>query len=596
MAQGDTMPEENEVTTTTRICPICGDPFEEADGFEVVDAGERKLICPDCHDNREECSDCGAVHYDGEMTALEDGDLICNECQTDHYFECADCERITHRDYCNTVGDRTICDSCIDNYSRCADCEDRVRDSDTREVWRDGDRQYVCESCYDDQYVEVAGENLSHHIDNVTCVRHSDGGDTYYTIGESWECEDCHDMIDGDECPPPEDDDGDPIYLCNLCANGGRQVSSSSSTSSVPVCRGMRTDINWSHSSFDGMMTQEAVGSPWSDRLVSFEIETGSTGDSEDFANLYERLTNSTYARHYEQKGDGSLESVDGIQGREYLISRVCGDTIGEAVATFYEAAKRAKVPIENHLAGMHTHVDARDIYKYIWDNRESWVRNWTYFKDHLTIWQSMAAFLVSEWRFKYFYCRGGISYRGDEIPFTGVQPGIMSGSSYPRIAIRRNTVEFRLWPSTSSIVNALARAHFHQVCMDKLRHNLTLTDEERAAYISRIQNAIPHLGVVFARPDEDTVFNMFFMAGINSSYIGPMVRIYKRYNPVNGAFTLAPEKRMALRLKYWNGGDIFERSNPISMDENTIIPLANGRALEVKPDGSTRMAAGFRC
>lgn len=99
------------------------------------------------------CYDCGCViEEDENYYELEDGDIICEDCRYDNYFECPDCHTLTHNDDGRYVRDLDgdVCVNCIDGYNYCPSCGEYY--SDEVEFHENYHGEWVCESCYEEEY------------------------------------------------------------------------------------------------------------------------------------------------------------------------------------------------------------------------------------------------------------------------------------------------------------------------------------------------------------------------------------------------------------------------------------------------------------
>lgn len=88
---------------------------------------------PDGADALEWCTDCENPIDEADAVTIHDGDLICQTCRDENYFQCEDCDEIYHHDnecYMESL-ERRVCDNgCSDYYSFCDECEGYYRTSD----------------------------------------------------------------------------------------------------------------------------------------------------------------------------------------------------------------------------------------------------------------------------------------------------------------------------------------------------------------------------------------------------------------------------------------------------------------------------------
>lgn len=105
------------------ICYDCGE-FTPENNITVVynHCGEEHFICENCICDSSKyfyCNDCEAW-YDETICSYttEDGQIICEGCRYENYFECSSCGEIVFNDsghYCEEC-DECYCDSCWDNH------------------------------------------------------------------------------------------------------------------------------------------------------------------------------------------------------------------------------------------------------------------------------------------------------------------------------------------------------------------------------------------------------------------------------------------------------------------------------------------------
>lgn len=146
--------EENEIIETA-MCTICG---EEHPITEMTEVEDGVYICNECGaDNYVKCDDCGDwVNIDDTYTTYN-GDKICEICHDNYYFTCDCCGEIFHEDYMRSdPWDNPICEDCYnDRYIECEHCNCAISVDDAYEH----NGYYYCEECYDELFDE-GGELL----------------------------------------------------------------------------------------------------------------------------------------------------------------------------------------------------------------------------------------------------------------------------------------------------------------------------------------------------------------------------------------------------------------------------------------------------
>lgn len=150
-------------------CEYCGRDFPDEELTEVQNGD---LVCDDClREHFVECDDCGAYVPEDEASRTEDGDLVCQDCVDNHYVVCDHCGDLVRDDRAVDVddGELLVCGYCADRYYyRCDDCgryvsSDHVHSDGSRDICDDCmDNWIVCADCGDlvpcEDSVEVNGE------------------------------------------------------------------------------------------------------------------------------------------------------------------------------------------------------------------------------------------------------------------------------------------------------------------------------------------------------------------------------------------------------------------------------------------------------
>lgn len=107
------------------------------------------------------CTRCGDLLPSYKATTNMEGDIYCQHCYSEKYFNCGDCNKETERDTSYHVGGRfDVCADCFGNYSDCANCGRLSNDLD------------------DDNNCENCDENTG-----------SDGGERKYDKGDTYSME-----------------------------------------------------------------------------------------------------------------------------------------------------------------------------------------------------------------------------------------------------------------------------------------------------------------------------------------------------------------------------------------------------------------------
>ena len=93
----------------------------------------------------EKCEECSTFDYSGDLNDIGNR-KVCDSCLENNYTDCEDCGSIVHNDSTYGFNDRYVCEACFEeNYTTCGNCgEDCHRDE-----MRTLGRRWMCECCYD---------------------------------------------------------------------------------------------------------------------------------------------------------------------------------------------------------------------------------------------------------------------------------------------------------------------------------------------------------------------------------------------------------------------------------------------------------------
>jgi len=250
-------------------------------------------------------------------------------------------------------------------------------------------------------------------------------------------------------------------------------------------CCGDRMHYEYRDPKFDIQMGTDF--SRFSKRPVGLEIETGQNGRKTRVLRYLNRNLPT-----WGMMSDGSL--CEG--GYEYVSSPMTGNLIEDSYKGFIKAMEEADVTVEHPRAGYHVHVNAKDIYGFIENLRsESKTAQADTCEDIMQRWGKvmigLSQSIVAPWRRNSNFCQGNFGYRSSK----GQHPSCLrkaSGSSYPPVAIRQHTLEFRIFPSTANVEWHLARIEFAQKSVDLLWE--AMQDTAAAEKLTRMFRAMEGL------------------------------------------------------------------------------------------------------
>jgi hypothetical protein len=246
---------------------------------------------------------------------------------------------------------------------------------------------------------------------------------------------------------------------CHRCEGCGNYFEDETQADS---CCGDRSHGEYRETS---LVVQEGTDfSRFSKRPVGLEIETGAGGNKVRVLRWLK-----AHQPKWGSTSDGSLCSG----GWEYITSPMSGDAISSYYKEFASAMVEREVAVEHQKAGYHVHVNAKDIYAYIEKlQRQGETAKANTCEDMLNAWGrsivNLSKTLVAPWRRDAYFCSGNFGYRSSKGDYPRHLNKI-TGSSYPTIAIRKPTLEFRVFPSTANIDWHLGRIEFAQKSVDLL-------------------------------------------------------------------------------------------------------------------------------
>ena len=196
------------------------------------------------------CDNCGESC---ENATRINGSYYCDSCRNDIFSCCDDCGEWVDNDNCHGVGDRNVCDSCIDNYSSCSDCGEYFENDEMTKL-DDGD--YVCDYCLKRHYTKCddcgnyfkyedctevrSGDKICENcLENYSCcevcgdydksedmTETVDGAACEDCIDQYSECADCHEFHKMENCVVVENRTiCDTCHKTNVCPICGEYVN-----------------------------------------------------------------------------------------------------------------------------------------------------------------------------------------------------------------------------------------------------------------------------------------------------------------------------------------------------------------------------------
>jgi hypothetical protein len=115
-------------------CDNCGETIYQDDSV-ILD----EVFCEDCAEQYK-CHGCGDYTKDGDIIGC---DYYCDECRDDLFTTCDDCWELVDRDEITIVGNRCVCNDCMDDYFCCENCCEYYHMDDYG-------GEYLCNDCYNE--------------------------------------------------------------------------------------------------------------------------------------------------------------------------------------------------------------------------------------------------------------------------------------------------------------------------------------------------------------------------------------------------------------------------------------------------------------
>jgi len=220
-------------------------------------------------------------------------------------------------------------------------------------------------------------------------------------------------------------------------------------------------------------------------------------------------------------------DSIPG-EGVEAVTPPIHGDAIREQINRFYSICKRAGVSTEHYTCGTHVHINAVDIYSFVGqspkkEELENRVHEWG------MVVAGLSRLFVGPRRNGTRFASGGFAIRGNHSDPPALKK--LRRINYPTLAIRDNTFEFRIFPSTAEVRFTLARIAFCQAAGDWIYKHLKLsvtTFQRRLAVISA------PLDSPEAFMNAEIVRTSLTELGVDTNAIEILMGIYAKFLPGN--------------------------------------------------------------
>jgi hypothetical protein len=163
-------------------CVNCGGVFDSNINITFIEI-DGEQFCDECVSK---CLECGEYHLTDDMTYVDNGGYVCDNCLNKHYTQCFHCDEWVQTDctyYIDSEDDR-VCEDCYcDSYGSCEDCGWTTHIDNL--CYSERDDCTYCEDCYNEH--DKSNNTFSYHSgkgrDNLT-------GGYRYAVGVELERED----------------------------------------------------------------------------------------------------------------------------------------------------------------------------------------------------------------------------------------------------------------------------------------------------------------------------------------------------------------------------------------------------------------------
>lgn len=382
--------------------------------------------------------------------------------------------------------------------AQCFFCQGELEEFTTYADPFDANRKaHVCNSCHvPSNMVIYTGEHTSPsyprgflseiHAFDAEDSRHCVGVMVFYSDEDTQYCGRCDESFYGSMTFITDDD----AYWCTSCADNHAhwcEVDEEyySDADNMPSNdddeggrRSSRQNVETDNAIngfavFRGNPTPRFMAAP----LVGIEFEhapvrAGSRDSNNDALFLSVVNGNDTDGKRWREKfvlhGDGSIKYMEGYGSSEIVSMPASGDQLERIIRRFYQPfADGWFTPgPEHHSCGFHMHVASEYLFMMKRGKVDENAKATSYPRALLAHIHKICNEFVSSSRRENSYCSSPPGIRDKNMGESGVTQmcRIFGKAGYPAVSVRSfGTIEFRIWPSSNSIRNTLARAELSQ-------------------------------------------------------------------------------------------------------------------------------------
>lgn len=244
----------------------------------------------------------------------------------------------------------------------------------------------------------------------------------------------------------------------------------------------------------------------------------------------YDDLDEEMESRGWDLHDDGSIPQ----SGTEFVSPPMVGKRIQLDIEAFYRVAKALRSKTEHTSCGVHVHINAVDIYDYISAHEEP--SDVLMLEDRVHEWgmviSALSRLFVGPGRNGTRFARGGFAIR-NSYPCDPPALKKLRRIEYPTVAIRENTFEFRIFPSTNRGDYTVARAAFCQASGDWLMKNIKLVD---GTWKRKLASLIAPIDMERGLADSEVVSASLEALGLSGDYLDTLMSIYLNFRVGNAS------------------------------------------------------------
>lgn len=256
-------------------------------------------------------------------------------------------------------------------------------------------------------------------------------------------------------------------------------------------------------------------------------------------------LSDSGRSRRIAAHSDGSIEQRDGYEAREIVTMPASGSELDFVINAFYRpfADKLFAPGPENPKCGFHMHVGSRYIYAARSVNKALIPADVVKAsKEMLLTMMHICREFISSSRRANRFCMTPPAVRSKDTrrDINGTLCAVFSTGDYPSVAVRTiGTIEFRLWPSSNSILFTKARAELSQKMVDYFDRCLLSHDNKFSLDADMTERFLKISELCRGGERRQLVERLISVFGISEKSARDLQRMHEKFNPFTYKKTL---------------------------------------------------------